>query len=77
MLVSRKVDGVHEFVAIQRSGSCFFNDQYGLNTNAPTQDTGIWAMPGGMVDGLAETFCAAAVREFFEEVSQHHGLNPL
>lgn len=32
-------------------------------------DTGIWAMPGGMVDGLQESFKTAAVREFFEEAA--------
>jgi ADP-ribose pyrophosphatase len=30
-------------------------------------DTGLWALPGGMVDSVDETFEHTAVREFFEE----------
>ena len=32
-------------------------------------DTGLWAMPGGMVDDVKDTFQATAVREFFEEAA--------
>jgi 8-oxo-dGTP pyrophosphatase MutT (NUDIX family) len=32
-------------------------------------DTGLFALPGGMVDSTAELFKSAAIREFFEEAA--------